>query len=204
MSKGVIVRRPGGAMPTGKIIVVENFSANGVIFKPGTVVSYTEVNVSEEGDVVDFSHDGRLASGIISSIKGTVITGDYDPDLTINVGQSYLISAGILKGVHITVSGGYLVVVQNSEIRGRITSSVPNSCILIDNGTTMNGDINVDGASILSVKNSTTAGSISSDGSTFTNVTDNVIRGNLSVTNAVECNCIPNNVTGNTNTPGCP
>lgn len=219
MARGIITKKPGSGSPTGRIIVSDptngdsfggisgggsdSASAETTSVYVGEEIPYTEITPSNEGDVVDFVYDGKIAIGIRTAVKGTVITGTYQPDITVGKGESVLLTAATLNGVLITVNGGTLTVVNNTVIKGRIVSAVDNSCILISDGTSMNGNFDISAASSFSMQNVTSQGSITSNGNTYVSVTGCTIKGKLEVLNAKVCKCSGNTVSGGTNTPGC-
>lgn len=211
MARGIITKKPGGSTPTGRILVTDpTESADGrpvdtlVPVQLGQLVDYTETSTSEEGDVVDFAYDGKQASNLNTTTKATIISGTYQPDITINKGESVLLNAATLNGVLITVNGGCLAVINNTVIKGRIVSTVDGSSVAISDGTQMNGNFEVSGVSSFSLQNSTSQGSILSSGNKYASVIGCTIKGKLEVLNAKVCNCSGNTVTGGTNTPGCP
>lgn len=219
MAKGIVGKKPGGGA-TGRIIVTDPTSGDGLggisdggssdvvggtdpSLVVGQIVPYTEDSQSVVGDVVDFQYDGSSASHLNTTSKATVITGTYQPDITINKNESVLLTAATLNGVLITINGGCLVVIDASVIKGRIVSSVDGSCSVISDGTQMNGNFEFSGASSFSMANSTTQGSVVSNGNNYASVVGCTIKGKLEVLNAKSCNCSGNTVTGGTNTPGC-
>lgn len=212
MAKGIVGKKPGGAT-NGRIIVTDPTAGDGSgriddggaapNLVLGQVVDYTEVDASVVGDVVDFQYDGRSASHLNTISKAVVITGTYQPNITINKGETVLLMAATLNGVLITNNGGCLTVIDNTVIKGRIVSTVDGSCSVISDGTQMNGNFEFSGASSFSMSNSSTQGSIESNGNNYASVTGCTIKGNLEVLNAKICNCSGNTVTGRTNTPGC-
>lgn len=207
MAKGIVVKKPSGPDPYGRIMVSDPTDSSGhgitIVSEIGSIVTYTETNNSAEGDVVDFNYDGKEASGLTTSIKGTVISGTYQPDITVKAGESVLLSGAVLNGVLITVNGGILTVINNTVIKGRIVSTVDGSFIAISDGTAMNGNFEISGASTFSLKNSTSQGSLVSTGSDYAAVTGCTIKGKLEVLNAKVCKCSGNTVSGDINTPGC-
>ncbi len=213
MARGVIKKKPI-ATELGRIIVIDPISSSGttdpsreaievVAVKLGQVVDYNEASASEVGDVVEFAYDGREASHLAPITKCTIITGTYQPDITINKDEYVLLNTATLNGVLITVNGGNLIVINNTVIKGRIVSTVDGSSVAISDGTQMNGNFEFSGASSFSLTNSTSQGSIESNGSTYVSVTGCTIKGKLEVLNAKSCNCSGNTVSGGTNTPGC-
>jgi hypothetical protein len=218
MARGIIKRIPDGG--TGRIIVTDTLSS-GVIsggggsdsvdsvggtapsLELGQVVDYSEASSGVIGDVVDFQYDGSSASHLNTVSKATVITGTYQPNITINQGETVLLMAATLNGVLITINGGCLTVIDNTVIKGRIVSTVDGSRTVISDGTQMNGNFEFSGASSFSMSNSTSQGSIESNGNNYASVTGCTIKGSLTVLNAKTCNCSGNTVSGSTNTPGC-
>jgi hypothetical protein len=208
MARGIVVTKPGGGMPNGKIIVSDGSSVitpagggGAVAADPGTVVPYVE-DSAELGDVVDFTYDGRLASALQTAIKGTVITGPYTDNVVVGLGECYLITGGNLEG-KISVNGGILVVVGNSYLTGKVESATAGSFILFNQQSTVEGKLDISGASTLSYRNSTVEGKLTTNGTLFTAVNSSTIHGKLEVLNAKICQCIGNTVVGDTNTPGC-
>lgn len=208
MARGIITKRPGGSTPTGRIIVTENtddrpsdLAVLGATL--GQYIDYTEDCSSEVGDVVEFAIDGGQGSHINTISKSTIITGTYQPDITIRQGETVLLTAATLNGVLITVNGGCLTVINNTVIKGRIKSAVDGSCVVISDGTSINGNFEFTGASSFSMVNTTSQGSVESNGNNFALVTGCTIKGQLSVLNAKMCRCSGNTVSGGTNTPGC-
>lgn len=217
MAKGIVGKKPGGGM-TGRIIVTDPLSSGTISdgggsdvvggtppppLTVGQIVPYTEVDSSVVGDVVEFQYDGSSASHLNTISKATVITGVYQPNITINKGESVLLMAATLNGVLITNNGGCLTVIDNTVIKGRIVSTVDGSCTVISDGTQMNGNFEFSGASSFSMNNSSTQGSVDSNGNDYASVTGCTIKGSLTVLNAKTCNCSGNTVSGSTNTPGC-
>jgi hypothetical protein len=218
MARGIITKKPGGGSPNGRIIVTDpnsglntgGLSAGGsdvvgadMPVDLGQDVPYTESCSSNEGDVVDFNYDGKEASGLVTAFKATVITGTYQPDITVNKDQAVLLNAATLNGVLITVNGGSIAVVNNTVIKGRISSAIDGSNIVISDGTQINGNFDISGASSFVLQNSTSQGSLTSNGNLYASVTGCTIKGQLTVTNAKVCRCSGNTVSGGTNTPGC-
>jgi hypothetical protein len=210
MARGIITKRPGGGSPTGRIIVTDPLAggtaddrgATIALTDVGTSVDYTEACSSQEGDVVDFAYDGKEASHLVTTIKGTVITGSYQDNVVVGLGQAVIISGGNLEG-KVTVNGGFLAIVNNTFLAGKVESTVGGSYIIMDNQSTIEGKLEMSGPSTLSVKNSTIEGKLSSNGTDYTSVMNCNIQGKLEVLNARVCKCSGNTVQGQTNTPGC-
>ena len=207
MAKGIIVKRPSSGDPNGRIIVTDPIGdASGrdatMVSEVGAVLTYSEVNQSALGDIVDFAYDGKEASHLATAIKGTVITGSYKDNVVVAAGQSVVINAGNLEG-KISVNGGFLAVVGSSFLAGKIESATAGSFILVDDQSTIEGKLDISNTSTLSVKNSTVEGKISSNGNVYASVMNCTIRGKLEVLNAKVCRCSNNTVIGETNTPGC-
>lgn len=225
MARGIITKKPAGTTTAGRIIVTNPESLGGisdggtgdtgtgtgdavgadpVSLEYGQGIDFTEATLSNVGDIVDFIFDGQLGSGLSGGAgSATVITGTYQPNITVGAGETVLLQAATLNGVLITNNGGTVIACDNTIIKGRITSAIAGSSVIITTGTSMTGDVSISGASILSVKGSATAGAIQSDGNTYASVIDCNIKGKLEVINATVCKCSGNVVSGGTNTPGC-
>ncbi len=223
MARGIITKKPAGTTTAGRIIVTNAESA-GVISGGGTDtgagtggdavgaspvsiengqgVDFTEANANNVGDIVDFVFDGQLGSGLQGVGKATVITGNYTDNVVVGAGQNTVIIAGNLEG-KISVNGGTLVIAGNTFIAGKVESAVADSSILVDNGTTIEGKIEMSALSTLVVRNSTIEGKLSANGLNYVCVKGCTVRGKLEVLNSKTCKCTGNTVQGQTNTPGC-
>lgn len=227
MARGIIATKPGGASGSGngKILVTDGTDTSGLtsgvissvpisgvvtgslsasaILDPGSVLGFSDIGSSSVGDVVDFviGADG-LATKITTYKPGKVITGNYTDNIVANAGEAYLINGAANFDGKITINEGYVAIVDNSHIEGKIESSTAGSFLLAD-GVVIEGKVEITGAGTMSIKNSTVEGKISSTGNTFASVQGCQIKGKLEILNAKVCKTSGNTVEGKTNTPGC-
>jgi hypothetical protein len=227
MAKGIITVKPGsgGAGGTkGRIMVTEGSSGGtgdgtggtvsgsisgglsgsgtvvaGTTIAPGTYVDFTESTTANVGDVVEFNTDGTIASGINPKQTGTLYSGTITDNINVGAGESAVVSGANFDG-KITVSGGFLVVINATKAEGKIESTTAGSFVFVD-GCTHEGKIEVTGAGTLVIQNSTIEGKVSAVGNTFSSVTNCIIKGKLEIANASDCFTCKNTVEGNTSVP---
>ena len=207
MSKGIIVRVPGGGMPAGKIIMIEGstVSADGraAAIDAGTIVSYIEASPAQVGDLVDLTVDPtNVAKGIIIRTPGNVISGVIPDNVEVGPADVITLNAASLEGT-ITVNGGIITIIGGTTLSGVITAPVAGSVILIDQKCAIDGAMMVKTASIVSVRNSTFNGRLSTNGTNFTAVETCTIKGRLEVVNAKDCYSAGNQVDGSDGSGAC-
>jgi hypothetical protein len=210
MARGIVASKPGGmgGSASGRLIVSQDAGAPAAGIPPmdaGTNVQFIEVIKANVGDIVDFNvgADG-MASNITLIKTGTLISGSYQDNITVAAGESILIGSTANVEGTILLNGGLLTITDSSYVSGKIESSIDGSYMFVDNACTIEGKVEMTGASTMSIKNSTIEGKISSMNNTFAAVQGCTVNGKLEVLNAVTCKTFGNTVLGQVNTPGCP
>lgn len=203
MARGIIVKRPGGGSPNGRMVTTEVISdPNGRMpsILPGKILEYPPNNTPEIGDVVEFVYDPATGYGdrLNTVTKAIIYTGESAQDLDIPKGQYVLLNAAKIEG-GITVSGGVLAIANASSFSGKISGVTADSTIII-NGSSTEGKVESNNNGFLTMDTVNSLGKVTSTSNAITTVQNCVISGKLEVLGAAQCFLANNTVQGQTNT----
>lgn len=196
MSRGIVAGKPNSGNPNGKVMVTEGAIDPTQPLEPGTILKYTEQPKANDGDLADFDIDPAtgMPINIVQATAGIVYTGDVTGDITVGAGQSVMLKAAIYEGTIIN-NGGYLTIVNQSVVSGKIQSATAGSYIFM-NGSSFDGKLESSNGGYLSVVNSSVTGKLTSNGNKFVAVQGCTITGKSEVVNAASTNCSGNTLNG--------
>ncbi len=207
MARGIIVKRPGGGSPNGRLItseVIADPTGRMPAVPPGNVVEFPPDDSSDVqpniGDVVDFTYDPATGKGsaLIPAGRATVYSSEETLDLDIVDGEFVLLSGAKIEG-GINVNSGVLAIANGSSFSGKIKGVTAESTIIV-NGSTTEGKIESNNGGYLAMDTVNKTGKVTSTGNAYTSVQNCTIAGKLEVLRATQCVLRNNTVQGQTNT----
>jgi len=128
----------------------------------------------------------------------TTITSEVNEPVSVDTGETVVITSGATVNGNIDVNGGTLIVTQGSTINGNIEST--GGTVILEDGSNLDGNvqIKVSGAGgVLKINNASIMGNIESQGIDSLTITNIYLGGNISSTNDKTVTITDNTVNGN-------
>ena len=166
--------------------------------------------------------DGDKIGDVCDSDTPEVVSEDYSGPITVDAGETVIITDGATVDGNISMDGGELIVEDGGIINGNIAGV--DSTIKIEGGSTIDGNIQItvsggeavleinnaiidgniasNGINILTMKNTYLTGNISSTDDNTVTITDNDVVKNITITSPNSCTEYGNSV--GKNNSGCP
>lgn len=151
-----------------------------------------------------------------------VVSEDYSGPITVDAGETVIITDGATVDGNVSMDGGVLIVEDGGVINGNIAGV--DSIIKIEGGSSIDGNIQItvsggeavleinnaiidgnissNGINVLTMTNTYLTGNISSAGDNFVTITDNNVGKNITITSPNSCTEYGNTV--GKNNSGCP